>query len=51
MGPAKDTLSDHIIKSNQDLMYRLAMKSSPTGLESGNGCRGRAVCIRDRKDG
>jgi hypothetical protein len=34
IGPAEDTLSDRVISSNQDLMYRLTMKWSATGLES-----------------
>ena len=57
IGPAKDsdTLRNCFINSNQDLMYRLRLtiKSSPTGLESRNRCRGRALSIRvgDRNDG
>jgi hypothetical protein len=50
ISPAEDTLSDGFINSNQDLVYQLTIKSSSTGLESGNRCRGRAVCIRERKD-
>jgi hypothetical protein len=30
IGPAEDTLIDRFINSNQDLMYRLTIKSSPT---------------------
>jgi hypothetical protein len=34
IGPAEDTLSDCFIGSNQDLVHRLAITSSPAGLES-----------------
>ena len=50
IGPAEDTLSNCFINSNQDLMYRLTIKSSPTGLESRNRCKYRAVSIGDRND-
>jgi hypothetical protein len=44
IGPAEDTLSNCFINSNQDrLMYRLTIKSSPTGLEGRNRGRGRTV--------
>jgi hypothetical protein len=33
ISPAGDKLSNCFINSNQDLMYRLMIKSSPTGLE------------------
>jgi hypothetical protein len=43
--PAEDTLSNSFINlnSNQDLMYRLTIKSSPTGLEGRHRGRGRTV--------
>jgi hypothetical protein len=31
--PAEDTLSDRFMNSNQDLIYRLTIKSSTTSLE------------------
>jgi hypothetical protein len=43
IGPAEDTLSNCFINSNQDLMYRLTIKSSPTGLEGRHRGRGRTV--------
>jgi hypothetical protein len=45
IGPAEDTLrvSNCFINSNQDLMYRLTIKSSPTGLEVRHRGRGRTV--------
>jgi hypothetical protein len=38
------SLSDFFINNNQDLRYQLITMSSPKGLESGDRCRGRAVC-------
>jgi hypothetical protein len=43
IGPAEDTLSNCFMNSNQDLMYRLTIKSSPTSLEGRHRGRGRTV--------